>query len=92
MSKVIASAVLVVGLTFAVAPVALADHPNSHRIEKRNKRVNHLWRKLPKRGGGHNPGGGGGSVPELDPAAMGHAFALLMGAAALLDSRKRRAR
>jgi len=87
MSKIITSAILVIGLTLAATPVAFADHSNSQRIEMRNKRVNHLWRKLPKRVG-HNPGGG--SVPELDPASMGHAFALLLGAAATLGSRKRR--
>lgn len=35
-------------------------------------------------------GGGGGGAPEIDPSALGSAFALVMGGVAMLSDRFRR--
>jgi hypothetical protein len=82
----IASVAVVLGLTLFAAPVAFANDSHSVRVEKRSRRVNHMWRKLPRLG--HEPVRVG-SVPELDPSALGQALALLLGGAATSRLRPR---
>ena len=91
MLRIVACAVFVFGLTAAATPVAFAfDHSNHQRVEKRNRQVNYLWRKLPKFA--HPDHQAAGSVPELNAGAVGESLALLLAAAAIVRTRSGRRR